>query len=98
MIQLVGTARLTKIGCIVKEKEDGSVKSRLIFDGRRSGVNGLIVCREHVTSPRISDVATGFLQLVPSNSAWFPHHYIELMALGFKDAFNMLQLRECPSV
>ena len=29
-------ARLTKVGCLVKEKEDGTVKSRLIFDGRPS--------------------------------------------------------------
>ena len=86
-------ARLTKVGCIVKTKEDGTVKSRLIFDGRRSGVNGMIKCRERVTLPRISDVATGFLQLVSNNQAGFPDSYIELMALDFKDAFNMLQLR-----
>ena len=86
-------AQLTKIGCLVKQKEDGSCKSRLIFDGRRSGVNGRITCRERVTLPRISDVARGFLQLVSNNSHWFPGCYIELMALDFKDAFNMLQLR-----
>ena len=86
-------ARLTKVGCLVKEKEDGTVKSRLIFDGRRSGVNGLISCRERVTLPRVSDVATGFLQLISNNQAWFPDSYVELMALDFKDAFNMLQLR-----
>ena len=86
-------AQLTKVGCLVKLKEDGAVKSRLIFDGRRSGVNGRITCRERVTLPRVSDVAQGFLQLVSNNSQWFPGYYIELFALDFKDAFNMLQLR-----
>lgn len=46
-------ARLTKAGCLVKTKEDGAVKARLIFDGRRSGVNGVIVCRERVNLPSI---------------------------------------------
>ena len=77
-------ARLTKVGCLVKEKEDGTVKSRLIFDGRRSGVNGLISCRERVTLPRVSDVAAGFLQLISKKKAWFPDSYVELMALDFE--------------
>ena len=89
-------ARLTKAGCLVKTKEDGAVKARLIFDGRRSGVNGLIVCRERVNLPRISDVVTGMKQLLSNNqsAAESGQVYIEMFALDFKDAFNLLQLRE----
>ena len=63
-------ARLTKMGCMVKIKEDMTEKVRLVFDGRKSGVNGEIHCRERVTLPRISDVADGYLQLLAVNQSW----------------------------
>ena len=69
-------AQLTRMGCIIKTKADGTEKVRLIFDGRRSGVNGLISCRERVTLPRVSDVADGFLQLLANN------HNEEIMGLS----------------
>ena len=89
------SARLTKAGC-AKQREDGSVKARLIFDGRRSGINGMIVRRERVNLPRISDVARGFQQLLSNNGqrAASGEVYAELFALDFKDAFNLLQLRQ----
>ena len=90
------SARLTKAGCITKQREDGSVKARLIFDGRRSGINGMIVCRGRVNLPRTSDVARGFQQLLSNNGqrAASGEVYAELFALDFKDAFNLLQLRQ----
>ena len=41
-------AALTKLGCIQKEKPDGRVKTRLIVDMRRSGINGkMIMTAQH---------------------------------------------------
>lgn len=95
VVQQVGPrAQLTKMGCIIKVKEDMSEKVRLIFDGRRSGVNGQIHCRERVTLPRISDVADGYLQLLSNNAGWNDAAYPEWFTADFKDAFHMLQLRE----
>ena len=87
-------ARLTKMGCIIKVKEDNTEKVRLVFDGRKSGVNGEIHCRERVTLPRISDVADGYLQLLALNHNSGDGRYPKLFSTDFKDAFYMLNLKE----
>lgn len=91
--QLGEDARLTKMGCIVKTKEDLTEKVRLVFDGRKSGVNGEIHCRERVTLPRISDVADGYLQLLALNHGRADGKYPKLFSTDFRDAFYMLNLR-----
>ena len=94
VVDLTGShAQITKMGCIVKQKDDGTEKVRLIFDGRRSGINGLIQCRERVTLPKVSDVAKAFLQL-KSQDGWSPAAYPKLFSADLKDAFHILQLRE----
>ena len=81
------------MGCIVKVKEDMTEKVRLVFDGRKPGVNGKIHCRERVTLPRISDVADGYLQLLALNHKSVSGRYPKLFSTDFKDAFYMLNLR-----
>ena len=45
--QAVGSdAKVTRLACIVKIKENGETKYRLVVDSRRSGVNGLMTVRE----------------------------------------------------
>ena len=89
---LVGSdAMLTKMGCIVKVKTNGEEKCRLIFDGRRSSVNGMIHCRERVTLPRVSDVADSLKRLLKKNEGWGT--YPMLFSADFRDAFMMLNLR-----
>ena len=48
--------KLTKLACIIKQKKSAE-KVRLVVDMRRSGVNGLMMLRERVILPRVSDVA-----------------------------------------
>ena len=52
--RLGDAARLTKLGCLVKQRDDGSEKVRIIVDSRRSGVNGLMTIRERVVLPRVT--------------------------------------------
>ena len=60
VLELVGPdATLTRMACIVKEKESGEIKYRLIVDSRRSGVNGLSSVRERVMLPKITDAVAG---------------------------------------
>lgn len=77
-------------GCIIKRKEDGSDKVRIIVDSRRSGVNGMVRLRERVVLPRMTDITSSWYRLMSS------HHgqMIEAMSADFKDAFNMLHLAE----
>ena len=86
---LVGKgATLTKMGCIQKPKPDGTVKTRLIVDMRRSGVNGLMRIRQRVVLPRVTDVATSWQQL----KRMYPHHWFILLVVDFKDAFYTCRL------
>ena len=83
-------ARLTRMACIVKEKEDKTIKARLVVDMKRSGVNGLMNLKERVILPRVSEVAGSFQQLM--RDRWSHDADIEMMAVDFTDAFNMLRL------
>ena len=85
-------ARLTKMACIVKTKEDGSEKVRLVVDCRRSGVNGLMTVRERVVLPRVSDVADSLKRLLWHNSNY--RTWPCLMSADFSDAFYMAKLMD----
>ena len=87
--RLGDAARLTKLGCLVKQRDDGSEKVRIIVDSRRSGVNGLMTIRERVVLPRVTDVMASWRRLVEAHEG---KAEVEMMSADFKDAFNMLRL------
>ena len=92
VVQQLGSAvRLTKLGCIVKLRSDGTEKVRIIVDSRRSGVNGMMKIRERVVLPRITDVMASWKRLIEAHQG---HAEVEMMSADFKDAFNMLKLAE----
>ena len=51
---------LTWLACLVKIKENGETKYRLVVDSRRSGVNGLMTVRERVILPKVTDPLSAF--------------------------------------
>ena len=53
---LFGAGTLSKMALILKQKEDGTTKRRIILDLRRSGGNNKCVVDERLTLPRLSDV------------------------------------------
>ena len=57
-------AKASKVAILVKERPDGSVKSRLIIDLLRSGVNGDVVLPERVILPRLKDYVEGIVDLL----------------------------------
>eukprot|EP00435_Cladocopium_sp_Y103_P000377 s3357_g1.t1 len=83
-------ASLTKLGCIQKPKPGGGVKTRLVVDCRRSGINGLMVIRQRVVLPRVSDVAGDWVSLVRED----PHTPLCFAVVDFKDAFYQCRLAE----
>ena len=90
VVQLLGPdAKLTRLACIVKQKEDGSEKVRLIVDMRRSGINGLIFLTERVVLPRIADVADSVEALVKGARQG---DSVEAMISDVKDAFYTMPL------
>jgi len=81
-------AALTKLGCIQKEKPDGSIKTRLIVDMRRSGINGKMTIRQRVVLPRVTEVVTSWQQL----AAMYRGQPLTMAVIDFKDAFYTCRL------
>ena len=90
VVALVGPeAKLTQLACIEKEK-DGKIKTRLIVDMRRSGVNGCMKLFERVCLPRVSDVACSARELLKDMHS---DETLEFMVIDFSDAFYTLHLK-----
>ena len=85
-------AKLTRLACLVKTKETGETKYRLVVDSRRSGVNGLMTVKERVILPKISDIAQSIQYLAKLNEGW-SDMLLELVSVDFRDAFHMCPLR-----
>jgi hypothetical protein len=84
------------VALIVKEKPDGSLKSRLIIDLLRSGVNGDVVLKERVVLPRIADFVDGIVDLMEYDldSPLDDDEWYDLATVDFEDAFHTILLRE----
>ena len=54
-VRLYGMGTVSKLGLILKEKEDGTMKRRIIIDLRRSGGNSKSALPERLTLPRPVD-------------------------------------------
>ena len=81
-------ASLTRLGCIQKPKPGGGVKTRLVVDCRRSGINGLMCIRQRVVLPRVSDVANEWAAMVQEDNDAVVHFAV----IDFRDAFYQCRL------
>ena len=82
-----GGVLVSKLACIVKEKEDGTRKVRNVLDLRRSGYNEVVKLKERIVLPRVQDLIGDARDLKRSSRAG------ELcygMAADFEDAFHTL--------
>ena len=58
----------SKVALLLKTREDGTTKVRLIINLRRSGRNGGVELPERVVLPRLSDLTNSILDLMVYNS------------------------------
>ena len=56
VIEAFGGALVSKLACIVKARDDGTLKVRNVLDLRRSGYNRLVAVPERVVLPRLHDL------------------------------------------
>jgi hypothetical protein len=79
---------VNKMACVLKEKDDGSVKLRLITDMRRSGVNAHVKLHERIVLPRLCDAVADLLSLLelPGDG----DNGVEMMVSDFADAFHSM--------
>jgi hypothetical protein len=82
---------ISKMACLVKEKEDGSVKLRLITDMLRSGINSFVKLHERIVLPRLFDLVEASLQMMESCETSAD---IEMMVSDFADAFHSMGVCE----
>lgn len=84
-----GPPVLNRLGLISKQRPDGSLKHRLVWDLRRSGVNSVVAQGERVVLPRVLDVARDAQRLardpVPGQRLW-------LFGTDISDAFHQVPL------
>ncbi len=89
--KFLGTHSLTfnRLALITKERPDGSLKHRLVWDLRRSGVNQFISPGERVVLPRLGDV------IADAHSLWGADPNAPeaaLLGADVSDAFHLVPL------
>jgi hypothetical protein len=100
MTKVAGWAELTqeftnvvisKMACLVKEKDDGTVKLRLITDMLRSGINSFVKLHERIVLPRLFDLVEAALRMMENCAA---SEDVEMMVSDFSDAFHSMGVCE----
>ena len=80
---------------LLKTREDGTTKARMIVDLRRSGGKGYVDLPEMVVLPRLSDLIDGIVDLIafdaiaPQETSGY-----EICFVDFEGAFHTLAIRE----
>ena len=88
---LFGDVIISRLAAIIKTKEDGTIKVRLIVDMLRSHVNAFVKLHERVVLPRLMDVVTNLVDLaLASPNGLTEEEFVEMMGLDFADAFHSM--------
>ena len=80
---------LNKLALLSKTKSDGSVKHRLVWDLRRSGVNLAVTQGERIVLPRLSDVVADLRELASTSE-----DEAFLLGTDVSEAFHQVPLHE----
>ena len=94
----------SKLAIIVKTKDDGTRKRRLIVDLKRSGRNALAYVAERVVLPRLQDAVFMMLMMfqllvnggvIAANGLWPPGDFgVELVSGDFSDAYYHFRIHQ----
>eukprot|EP00971_Amphidinium_carterae_P334202 6469348-Amphidinium_carterae.1 len=86
-----GSVLVSKLACIVKTREDGSLKVRNVLDLRRSGYNRCVKQRERVVLPRLGDLLTDIEDLGRMDAhSQMQDQGLSILIADFADAFHSL--------
>ena len=90
VIKRFGNVVVSKMAAVVKPREDGTTKLRLIIDMLRSHVNEHVRLHERIVLPRIVDIVRDSLSLLEGSSDGGD---VDLMILDWEDAFHTMGVR-----
>ena len=85
-----GEVAVGKLACIVKEKDDKTVKVRIIIVFLSSHINKAVKLRERVVLPRLKDAVLDLIDLIEQGGLDDDGRQLGLLAVDFKDAFHTL--------
>jgi len=86
-----GKVIVSKIAAIVKKRDDGSAKTRIIIDMLRSKVNSFVKLSERIVLPRLMDVVTDIIDLATAAAKETDINVVvDQMVLDFADAFHTI--------
>ena len=94
---------ISKLAIIVKVKEDGSKKRRIIVDLKRSGANSMASIPERPVLPRLSDACTSILNILDvapevgmdgPSAVNTSENEVELVQADFSDAYMHFRVHE----
>ena len=83
---------ISKVAALIKVRNDGSEKVRIIIDMLRSKVNAFVRLSERIVLPRLMDVVSDCLALLEA-AAWEldqEDSEVSIMVADFQDAFHTL--------
>ena len=89
VIEALGEVLVSKLACIVKTREDGTLKVRNVLDLRRSGYNDGVQLKERIVLPRVKDLVEDVCDL--KRCAGNSEECYGMVA-DFEDAFHTLQV------
>jgi hypothetical protein len=90
----LGQVIVSKIAAIIKVRDDGTVKLRIIIDMLRSMVNSFVKLSERIVLPRLMDVVTDLLALAEAAKRDnIVGEGISMMVADFVDAFHSLGVK-----
>ena len=82
---------MSRLAAIIKVKERGEERVRIIIDMLRSGINYFVRLEERIVLPRLRDVINNVLYLLSQCEAG---EEIEQIVTDFSDAFHTIAVRE----
>ena len=83
---------ISKVAALIKDRDDGTQKVRIIIDMLRSRVNAFVRLSERIVLPRLMDIVTDLLALTDEAywAAGQDGETIDIMVADFQDAFHTL--------
>ena len=83
---------VSRVAALIKERDDGTVKVRIIINMLPSMVNSFVRLSERIVLPRLMDVVSDLVDLVGAQvaSASAATEDVDQMVLDFADAFHTI--------
>jgi hypothetical protein len=82
---------VSKVAALTKQREDGTIKLRIIVDMLRSMVNAFVKFKERIVLPRLFDIVVN-LMLLMSVAAGSCDDIVEMLVMDWSDAFHTIEV------